>query len=103
MATYKVDFESMAWESPMGGVRHRVLKGDSRVLRLVEYQHDMQPHWCSKGHIGYIIVGRMEIEFTGGKEIFEGGDGVFIPPGDAHKHRARVLTDMVKAVFVEDT
>jgi quercetin dioxygenase-like cupin family protein len=103
MTTYRVDFESMAWEFPMEGVRHRVLKGDSRALRLVEYRHDMEPHWCAKGHIGYIIVGRLEIEFRSGKkEVFEGGDGVFIPPGDAHGHKARVLTDMVKAVFVED-
>lgn len=55
-----------------------------------------------KGHTGYIINGRFEIEVQDEVIIFEKGDGVFIPDGAEHKHRAKALTDVVRAVFVED-
>jgi quercetin dioxygenase-like cupin family protein len=63
----------------------------------------MKPHWCDKGHIGFILEGRFEIEFADGTRVFEAGDGVFISAGKTHRHRARVLTDVVRVVFVEDT
>lgn len=72
------------------------------MLRLVEYSDEVAPHWCAKGHIGIILDGRFEIEFQDGKRIFEPGDGVFIPGGDTHKHRATALSKVVKAVFIED-
>jgi quercetin dioxygenase-like cupin family protein len=54
------------------------------------------------GHFGYILEGRFEIEFDSGTEIFEAGDGVFIPDGKEHRHRAKALGDIVRALFVED-
>jgi mannose-6-phosphate isomerase-like protein (cupin superfamily) len=44
----------------------------------------------------------MEIDFDGKIEVFGPGDGVFIPAGQQHKHKGRVLTDKVKAILVED-
>ena len=44
-----------------------------------------------------------EIEFEHEMLVFEAGDGVFIPDGPEHKHRARVLSDTVTALFVENT
>jgi quercetin dioxygenase-like cupin family protein len=44
----------------------------------------------------------LEIEFQDGVTIFEQGDGVFIPDGEEHKHKARALTAVVRVVFVED-
>jgi ethanolamine utilization protein EutQ (cupin superfamily) len=102
MNVYRVQFDAISWESPIPGVRHKRYSDGSRVLRLVEYSHKMEPHWCAKGHIGCILEGRFEIEFRGAKRIFETGDGVFIPKGEEHEHRAKVLTDVVKAVFVEE-
>ena len=100
METYKIQFDTVEWISTIPGVRHKVYSDGSRVLRLVEFSCEMDPHWCTKGHIGIILEGRFEIEFQSGKQIFETGDGVFIPGGGEHKHRARVLTDVVKVVFV---
>jgi len=100
--TYKIQFDAIEWNSPIPGVRHKVYSDGSSVLRLVEFSDEMDPHWCAKRHIGYILEGRFEIEFQDGKRIFETGDGVFIPRGGEHKHRAKVLTDVVKAVFIED-
>jgi uncharacterized cupin superfamily protein len=102
MNEYKIDFERIEWESPIPGVRHKVRRDGSKVMRLVEYSRDMAPHWCDRGHFGHIVSGRFEIEFDSGIQIFEPGDFVFIPSGDTHRHRAKTLTDTVTAVFVED-
>jgi len=45
--------------------------------------------------------GTFEIEFNEGTQVFEQGDGVMIPAGDEHRHRAKALTDVVRAIFVE--
>ncbi len=103
MTSRKVDFDTLAWESPMPGVRHKVQVVGDRKLRLVEYSSRMAPHWCAVGHFGRILSGRFEITFDDGTEIFEPGDGVMIPDGEAHRHMARALTDTVEALFVEQT
>ena len=102
MNRYRIDFESMSWTAPMEGLRFKACKQGTRQLRLVEYTKDMEPHWCEKGHIGLILQGRFEIKFTDHTEVYNPGDGVFIPSGSEHKHMGIVLTDMVRAVFVED-
>ena len=102
MIEYRVDFDRLEWISPIPGVRQRIYGDGNRRVRLVEYTGEMEPHWCSKGHLGYILEGRFEIEFDGGKEVFEAGDGVFIPDGERHRHRARALSPSVLAIFVED-
>lgn len=102
MNQYKIEFENMNWDYPIDGIRQKVISVGHRRLRLVEYTQDMEPHWCSKGHIGYVLEGRFEIEFDDGIVIFEKGDGVFIQSGEEHRHRGRVLTEVVRAVFIED-
>jgi quercetin dioxygenase-like cupin family protein len=102
MKDYRIDFTLLDWESLMPGARQKVVSRDGKKLRLVEYTREMSPHWCTNGHTGYIINGRFEIEFQDEVIIFEKGDGVFIPDGAEHKHRAKALTDVVRAVFVED-
>lgn len=103
MDQYKIEFEHMDWDYPVDGIRQKVISVGLRRLRLVEYTQDMKPHWCSKEHIGYILEGRFEIGFKDGIVIFEKGDGVFIQSGAEHRHKARALTEVVRAVFIEDT
>ena len=103
MEQYKIDFESMAWERPVDGVRFKAYEQKGKKLRLVEFAKEfVEPDWCKKGHIGYILEGKMEIDFDGKLIVFGPGDGVFIPEGEKHKHKARVLTDTVKVILVED-
>ena len=98
-----MDFESMEWEAPAEGVRFKAYEQDGRKLRLIEFGREfVEPDWCMKGHIGYILEGQMEIDFDGDKEVFGPGDGVFIPAGEEHKHKGRALTDTVKVILVED-
>lgn len=101
--SYRIAFEHLPWESCGEGVRHKVHRRAGRILRLVEYDSSMPPHWCSRGHLGTILEGRLEIDFASGTETFCEGDGVDIPPEEAHRHRARVLSDKVTALFVESS
>jgi quercetin dioxygenase-like cupin family protein len=103
MNPYKVDLESIPWETPIRGLRFKARREGGRQLRLVEYTPDMEPHWCEKGHIGYVLDGRFEICFGPETVIFNAGDGVFIPPGSEHRHMGRALSDVVRVVFVEET
>ena len=104
MEQYRIDFESMAWESPAEGVRFKAYEQDGRKLRLVEFGKEfVEPDWCRKGHIGYILEGQLEIDFDGKVIAFGPGDGVFIPAGEEHRHKATVLTDTVKVILVENT
>ena len=99
---YKVSFDQIDWQSPIPGMRCKIVKHGGRQLRLVEYTKEMTPHWCEKGHVGYILEGEFEIEFDSGTHVFRSGDGVFIPSGQEHRHMGRVLSDRVVVVFVED-
>jgi quercetin dioxygenase-like cupin family protein len=102
MLQYKIKFDEIEWESPIEGVRYKKYVYINKQVRLVEYSKEMPPHWCDRGHYGMILEGKMEIEYPHEKIIYGKGDGVFIPDGEEHKHRGRVLTESVKVIFVED-
>ena len=103
MNQYRIDFESIPWETPADGVRFKAYEQDGKRLRLVEFTKDfVEADWCSSGHVGQVLEGRMEIDFDGNVIAFGQGDGIFIPPGEAHKHKARVLSDTVRLVLVEE-
>ena len=103
MVQYKIDFEMMDWQAPVDGVKFKAYERGGSKLRLVEFSKEfIELDWCSKGHIGYILEGQIEIDFDGDVIIFGPGDGVFIPEGQEHKHKAKVLTDTVKAILVEE-
>lgn len=102
MLEYRIDFESLPWEPVMEGVRQKVVAQSGKKVRLVEYSRAMPQHWCTKGHYGYILRGRLEVEFRDTIHVFEKGAGVFIPDGEEHRHRARALSDGVRVLFVED-
>ncbi len=62
----------------------------------------IEPDWCIKGHMGYILEGQLEVSFDGKVVVFNSGDGLFIPEGDERKHKGRGLTEVVKIILVED-
>ncbi len=87
----------------MPGVRFKAHEQGGRKLRFVEFSKDfVEPDWCIKGHIGYVLEGEMDIDFDGNIVHFGPGDGLFIPTGEDSKHIAKVLTDVVRLVLVED-
>ena len=62
MLQYKVVFKDLPWEQSMEGLRYKVYKHKNKQLRLIEYTKEMPLHWCEKGHYGYILDGKFEIE-----------------------------------------
>ena len=88
---------------PAPGLRFKVYQQGSKRLRLAEFAREfVEPDWCTNGHVGYVVEGKLEIDFSGEIEVFHAGDGIFIPPGEEHKHMAKALTDVVRLVLVED-
>ncbi len=102
MLQYKVKFDELKWEESIEGVRCKIFKYGEKQLRLIEYSKKMPPHWCDRGHYGYILEGKFEIEYQNDKVTYESGDGIFIPHGEEHRHKARALSKIVKVIFVED-
>jgi len=99
----KIDFTSIPWEIPAADVRFKTYEQDGRQLRLVEFNEEfIETDWCTKGHIGYIWEGKLEVNFDGNVVVFNAGDGLFIPAGEKDKHIGKVLTKIVKIIFVED-
>ena len=100
---YKAEFKELPWERPAEGVRHKCVERDGVRIRLVEYTKEMSRHWCERGHYGYVIEGRLEIEYENGNVTYDPGDCICIPNGPAHKHRGRVLSGKATVFFVETT
>ena len=76
MERYKIDFQSLKWEAQATGVKFKAYKQGRRWLRLVEFTKEfVEPDWCTKGHIDYVLEGQMEIDFDGKTVIFGPGYG----------------------------
>lgn len=99
----RIQFTEIGWESPLPGVRFKAVRVGEKQLRLAEFSQEfLEPHWCEKGHAGYVLEGVLEIEFHDRKEIFVAGDGLFIPAGPQSGHKARTLTPVVKVILFEE-
>ena len=100
---YKIDFDSLPWESPIDGVRFKAFEQSGQRIRLVEFEKGfVEPDWCLKGHIGFVLEGSIEVEFSGDVVRYSVGDGVFILKGEEHKHRARVVSEGARLILVDD-
>jgi quercetin dioxygenase-like cupin family protein len=101
-AGHRVDFEALAWESLTPGARHKLVRDGDLVLRLVEFDCGFsEPDWCRHGHVGYVLSGQLDVEFEGALTHFSAGDGIVIPAGEGHRHKARVGACGVRLVLVE--
>ena len=56
----------------------------------------------AEGAEGALLEGEFEIDFNGRLVRFGAGDGIFIPPGEDHKHMPRILSEIVRVVLFED-
>ncbi|MCX5645382.1 MAG: DUF3795 domain-containing protein [Phycisphaerae bacterium] len=100
---HRVEFDSIPWESPAPGVRFKKCERQDRRLRLVEFTKEfVETDWCTQGHAGYVLEGAIAVDFHGEDVVFLAGDGLFIPPGNEHGHKARAITDAVRLVLVDE-
>ncbi|MBU1155510.1 MAG: cupin domain-containing protein [Proteobacteria bacterium] len=103
MDEHKVDFAALDWQSPGPGVRQKVHEKDGHRLRLVVFSREFsEGDWCRKGHLGYVLQGELEIDFNGIKVRYGTGDGLCIPAGKAHRHKAAVLGQSVRLILVDE-
>ncbi len=103
MHHYRIELDSLRWETPAAGVRFKAFRQDNRKVRLVEYTRQFaEKDWCVKGHVGYVIEGRLEIDFNGRVLAYNPGDAIMIPAGEEHRHKARILTERAVVFLTED-
>lgn len=87
---YKAEFHKLEWTVGKGSRYKEYVRG-GRKLRLVEFdEHFEEEGWCSKGHIGYILEGTMNLNFNGNIINYTAGDALWIEPGEEHKHKVEV-------------
>jgi len=104
MNTCRVDFTDLPWTHAAEGVRYKVHKHGDRQLRLVEFAEGfIETDWCGKGHIGYVLAGEAQLQFERESVDFHPGDGLFIPPGEPWKHKAKVISGPFRVILVEDS
>jgi len=103
MTKYRVAFDEMPWQDAAPFVRVKKVSVGSRVMRLVEFRRGfVEEEWCAKEHAGYVIDGRMTVEFTGGVTLeLREGDGLDMPAGPEHVHKATPLTESVLLILFE--
>jgi hypothetical protein len=98
---FKIDFDTIEWQSPISGARFKSHIANGKQLRLLELNSEfIEPDWCEKGHIGMVLDGALEVDFQGQIVNYKAGEGLFIPQGQAHK--ARSLTPVTQLILVED-
>jgi quercetin dioxygenase-like cupin family protein len=103
MEPYKVEFDMLPWEAPLPGLRVKVFREGQRQMRLAEFSSEfVEPEWCEKSRLGFVLRGELEIDFHGQRVRYAEGSGILIPKGTAHGHKARALTPSVLLFLVEE-
>jgi len=100
----KLDFEDLEWHPASPGIRFKAFQQNGTQVRLLELKKGLEhPNWCETGHIGYVVKGELEIEFSNKAIKYSEGDGMFILSGEKERHIPRPITDKVILFMVEET
>jgi quercetin dioxygenase-like cupin family protein len=103
MSDLKIDFGSEAWRIVAPGGRQKAVERAGKRVRLVEFGTEfVEPDWCLKGHVGYVLEGNLELELEDRAERFGPGDGFVIRPGGVDKHKARAVGSTARMLLIED-
>lgn len=88
----RVVFEQLDWESPMPGMKQKRSEQGGKSLRLVEFREDfVEPGFCTKAHVGYVLEGSMDLHFADGRSVrFQQGDGLFLAGDEQSRHAVKV-------------
>ena len=89
MDDHKIIFDNIEWTNAGTGVRYKAFIHGNQRLRLVEFSEGfVEPDWCNNAHAGIVLDGSFTLDFSGSLERHDKGDVIFIPGGDADKHKA---------------
>lgn len=98
-----IDFDSLPWQDGLPGARSKIYREGPKQIRLLELSSDfVEPDWCEKGHAGFVLEGKLEVDFEGHIVVYPEGTGICIPAGRASAHKARSLTPTTHLMLVED-
>jgi cupin superfamily acireductone dioxygenase involved in methionine salvage len=87
----------------MPGLRVKMFNDGNSRVRLAEMSAEfIEPSWCERGHIGFVLEGELEIDFQGTIVRYPKGHGISIPQGVAHRHKARSITPITTLFLVDD-
>jgi quercetin dioxygenase-like cupin family protein len=101
MMSPELQFRDLPWSSFAAGAREKVFEFDGKRIRLVEFSKGfIEPDWCEKSHVGYVCLGKLELDFVGEILRLRTGDGIFISAGE--KHKAAPASDRVLLFLVEE-
>ncbi len=99
----KIDFELLPWENVTKGLRVKSIIESEKKIRYAEFSQEFaEVDWCLKGHLGYVIEGKLEINFNGNIIQYKDNDGIVIPAGEEYKHKTKVITNKAIVFLIED-
>jgi quercetin dioxygenase-like cupin family protein len=86
----KLDFASIAWADDQPDIHSRAAVALGRRWAIVEYEAGAaREEWCTDGHRGFVLAGRIEYEFDDGSQPLdvEQGQAFFLAAGTGHRGR----------------
>jgi hypothetical protein len=95
-----IDFPAMVWvKIETGGSKGRMkrhVSGNGDAIRILEIDPKWnETEWCTKGHMGYVLRGVLNLRQEGGLPLeIRTGQGFSIPQGCAHKATCERTTKM---------
>lgn len=103
MEQYRILFAELEWQTGIHGARFKVFRSGAKQLRLLEFTSEfVEPDWCEKGHVGFVVQGELEIDFRGSVVRYPQGSALFIPSGAESGHKARSIAAVTQLFLVEE-
>ena len=87
MPFIRAPFPHLPWAQGTHPLERKKASADHPAA-LLEFAPGFEdPHWCERGHAGYVLSGLIELDLEDRKETMIAGEGFWLDPGT--KHRAR--------------
>jgi quercetin dioxygenase-like cupin family protein len=86
----RLDFDSIDWADDQPDIHSRAENALGQRWAIVEYESGAaREEWCTDGHRGYVLAGRIEYEFDDGSAPLrvEQGQGFYLAAGTGHRGR----------------
>jgi quercetin dioxygenase-like cupin family protein len=87
MACARVPLPGLPWtRGPHPLERKKTSPGSP--ITLIEFAPGFEdPHWCSRGHAGYVLSGSLELVLEDRGETLTAGEAFSLDPGTRHRAR----------------
>lgn len=86
----RLDFDSIDWADDQPDIHSRAAPALGQRWAIVEYEaRAAREEWCTDGHRGYVLAGRIEYEFDDGSPslVVGQGQGFYLAAGTGHRGR----------------